>query len=355
VTIRVRRATIADRSAWDAFVASRPEGDLLQAWAWGECTALAGEPPIRVLAEEAGRIRGVAQALMRPAGARRTVAYVAHGPVWDRAAPDADAILDALVAGLQELARDERAVVVKLDPRAEPGDDLEIGAALLRRGLRPADDLQAPTTRIVDLRGGPDSLAVAWHPDARRLSRRSEREGVEVIIDRAGDAAAIATLHDLLTVTADRSAFRVRGLDFLQRLANELSAGNGWYLGIAWADGTPIAAMAFPVIGSRAYYMYGASLREEEWKHKYGAHATMAAMLRTLAADGVRSVDMWGVIEPGDATADPSWEGFSAFKRTFGGTALRHPGLFDLVTEPIWYRVRQARRATLDRLSRSGR
>ncbi len=355
MTISVRRAAEADRPAWDAFVASQPEGDLLQAWAWGECTALAGEPPARLLAEDAGRIRGVAQALMRPAGARRTVAYVAHGPVWDRGAPDDDAILDAILDGLRELAREQHAMVVKLDPRAEPGVELDIGAVMMRRGLRPADDLQAPTTRIVDLRGGPDSLAVAWHPDARRLSRRSEREGVQVRIDRAADPGAVATLHGLLTITAERGEFRVRGLDFLQRLADQLAASGGWYLGTASVDGTPIAAMAFPVVGSRAYYVYGASLREDEWKHKYGAHATMAAMLRTLASDGVRSVDLWGVIEPGDATADPSWEGFSAFKRTFGGTPLRHPGLFDLVTEPIWYRVRQARRATLDRLSRNAR
>ena len=41
----VRRADDTDRPAWDAFVASRPEADLLQAWGWGACTALAGEPP----------------------------------------------------------------------------------------------------------------------------------------------------------------------------------------------------------------------------------------------------------------------------------------------------------------------
>ena len=64
----VRRATDADRPAWDAFVASRPEADLLQAWGWGESTALADEPPIRILVEDGGRVRGLAQVLMRSAG-----------------------------------------------------------------------------------------------------------------------------------------------------------------------------------------------------------------------------------------------------------------------------------------------
>ena len=75
----------------------------------------------------------------------------------------------------------------------------------------------------------------------------------------------------------------------------------------------------------------------------------MATMLRTLAADGCTTVDMWGVVEPDDTTADPAWRGFSDFKRTFGGFPLRHPGLFDLVTDPFWYRVRDLR----SRLSRA--
>jgi lipid II:glycine glycyltransferase (peptidoglycan interpeptide bridge formation enzyme) len=75
----------------------------------------------------------------------------------------------------------------------------------------------------------------------------------------------------------------------------------------------------------------------------------MAAMLKALQADGARSVDMWGVVEPDDADADPSWKGFSDFKRTFDGEPLRHPGLFDLVSDPFWYRLRQARERVLRR------
>jgi len=65
-------------------------------------------------------------------------------------------------------------------------------------GLRRAPDLQAPTTRIVDLLDGGEALMATWQADARRLSRRCEREGVEVTIDRSGDRDALATFHDLL-------------------------------------------------------------------------------------------------------------------------------------------------------------
>lgn len=345
----VRRADDTDRPAWDAFVASRPEADLLQAWGWGDCTALAGEPPIRLLLEDHEQIRGVAQALVRPAGFGRKVGYVAHGPVWDRSASDADKVFAWLIQGLRTLARKEKAIVVKLDPRAEPGDDTDLASLANAHRLRPAPDLQAPTTRIVNLLDGGDQLEASWHADARRLMRRAEREGTRVTISREPDPTEIEVLHDLLTQAGDRADFRVRSPDFLSRLATEFAATDGWYLGIGRVDGTPIATMAFPRVGDRAYYLYGALLRDERYKHHYGSHAVMTAMLKALQADGARSVDMWGVVEPDDIDADPAWKGFSDFKRTFGGTPLRHPGLFDLVTDPFWYRLRGIRERLLVR------
>ena len=260
---------------------------------------------------------------------------------------DADRLFAWLLQGLRTLARKEKALVVKLDPRAERGDDTDIAALAKAHGLRPAPDLQAPTTRIVELLRGGDEPDASWHADARRLSRRAEREGTKVTISREPDPVEIAVLHELLTETAERGDFRVRSPDFLERLASEVSASNGWYLGIARVEETPIAAMAFPRIGNRAYYLYGALRRAPEYKHHYGAHAVMATMLRTLAADGCSTVDMWGVVEPDDSTADPAWRGFSDFKRTFGGLPLRHPGLFDLVTDRFWYAIQGGRQAAL--------
>jgi lipid II:glycine glycyltransferase (peptidoglycan interpeptide bridge formation enzyme) len=336
----LRRADDTDRPAWDDFIASRPEADLLQSWAWGECSALAGEPPTRLLLDDNGQIRGVAQALMRPAAFGRQVAYVAHGPIWDRSAPDADRLFAWLLQGLRTLARKEKALVVKLDPRAELGDQTDLAGLARTNGLRPAPDLQAPTTRLIDLLDGADQLEASWHPDARRLSRRAGREGTQVTISRAAEPPDIAILHELLTLTAEHGGFRVRTPEFLERLATELSDSNGWYLGIARVEDAPIAAMAFPRVGNRAYYLYGALRRDAEYKHNYAAHAVMATVLRSLAADGCTTVDMWGVVEPDDANADSAWRGFSDFKRTFGGVPLRHPGLFDLVTNPFWYRIR---------------
>jgi lipid II:glycine glycyltransferase (peptidoglycan interpeptide bridge formation enzyme) len=354
-----RPARDADRAAWDAFVAGRPEADPLQAWAWGEANALAGEVPVRGLVDAAdGGISAVAQILVRPAGFGRSVGYVPHGPVWRREADDAEETVDTLLDGIRALGAERRAIVVKLDPRAGAGPASDeraargpatgvvdpIRDALVGRGLRlTRHDLQAPTTRVVELLDGGDALLATFDKDARNLIRRSAREGVATETDRAGDETAIRAFHDLLEATSSRAGFRIRSTAFLETLARGLADSGGWYLTIARLGDRPIAGAAALRVGDRAIYAYGASLREPALKHANGAYAALAGTMRALAEDGCRTLDLWGVVEPGDEATDPSWQGFSAFKRQFGGNPVRHPGTFDLVVSPFWDHIRDLR------------
>jgi len=341
---RVALAAPESRAGWDDFVARRSEGDILQTWAWGDVMAVAGEPPSRIIVRGAdGAIRGIAQALVRPTQLGRSVIYVPHGPVWERDAPDADELLRLLVRGLHALARDRRGIVVKLDPRGDRGDADTVRDALHGLGLRPArHDLQARTTRIVELADGADELRKTWDKDARNLYRRAGKEGVVTEIQRHPDRAPIATFHGLLEDTAERKQFRSHGLDFLSALADSLAPTGGWYLCLARKDGRPIGGMVTLRVADRAFYLYGASSRDPELKNANAGYATMGATMEALADDGVRTLDLWGVAES-DEAAPESWAGFSAFKRRFGGTPVRHPGTFDLVVDRFWYTVRDLR------------
>jgi lipid II:glycine glycyltransferase (peptidoglycan interpeptide bridge formation enzyme) len=348
-----RVATAEHRPAWDAFVASRPEADPLQTWAWGEANATAGELPLRCVAVDDDRIVGVAQVLVRAASFGRSIGYVPHGPIWMREAVGADDILETLLRGIRDEARARGIIVVKIDPRSGAEGPDPLVSRLDRSRLRRArHDLQAPTTRIVELLDGGDALMATWDKDARNLVRRSAREGVVTETDTAGSPDAIGAFHGLLMETAERAGFRVRSETFLRTLAHELAGDRGWYLTLARLDGRPIAGAVALRVGSRAIYAYGASLREPALKHTHGAYACLAATMGALADDGVEQLDLWGVVEPGDDEQDASWAGFSAFKRQFGGTPLRHPGTFDLVVDPLWYRIRDVRERLGERLAR---
>ena len=346
MTLGIRDATDNDRADWTAFVASRPEGDILQSWAWGD--AGASEPGERwsrlMVTDAAGHTRGVAQVLDRGTSFGRTVLYVPHGPLWDRDASDAAEILAHLLTGLKLHARRRRGIVLKLDPRAsaDAAQTAALRRALALSGQPASHELQAPTTRIVDLQAHDDPVD-GWSREARAEARRADREGVEVIIDRRADPARLDAFHALLAQTSERGGFRIRSRAFLTALAEPLAATDDWFLALAEHDGTPIAGAVAPRTGNRAFYLYAASTRAKDLARKRGPYAAMAGLQRSHREADTRSLDLWGVREPDDDTVDVSWEGFSLFKRRFGGRPVRHPGTFDLVIDPTWNRIRDLR------------
>jgi len=343
-SLQIDLARESDRPGWDAFVAARPEGDILQLWAWGDVAATTGERPVRLAARGPdGAIRGLAQALVRRTSFGRSVVYVPHGPLWDRDAAEAPLALAVLLGGLRDMARRERGIVVKLDPRATGPDDQRLARILHAAGLQQARfDLQARLTQVATISSDPEERQSTWTSNARNLARRAAKEGTTVEVSRGADATAIAAFAELHERTASRAGFRAHSAAFLERLAGALAPPAGWYLVSARSDGRLIAGMVVARVADRAYYLYGATDRDAP-PNSNGAYAAMAATFDALSEDGVRTFDLWGVDDPEDPRQDASWAGFGAFKRRFGGADVRHPGTFDLVVDRGWWLIRDLR------------
>lgn len=325
---------------------------MLQLWAWGEAMAVAGQRPERLLAMRGEEVVGAMTMLVRPTAMGRTVVYAPHGPVWGREAPAGDGVLRALLAAARDRARELRGIVVKVDPRArlqdeapdENGSDAGLVAAALRAaGLRASgDDLQARTTRILRVDSDEEARISGWKKEARNKWRRAAREGTTSRIARDADRTMLEAFHALLAQTAAIKHFNTRGREFYEKLAAELAAGGYLRLVLAEWQGRPIAVRFVAVLGNRAFSLYRATDRSVP-RETYGHHAIMGTLLAALAEEGVMTMDMWGVAEPGDPRADPAWVSFSEFKLEFGGTRLAHPGTFDLVVDPFWYGIRALR------------
>ena len=253
MALELRPAVDGDRDGWTTFIASRPEGDLLQSWAWGDASA--GEPGEHwarlVLTDGGGRIRAIAQVLDRRTSFGRTILYVPHGPVWEREAPDAAEVLGRVLQGLRVHARSRRGVVLKLDPRASVDATItaSLSRALVATGMRrPRHDLQAPTTRVIALDAALDPVD-DWSKDARAELRRADREGVTTRVVREPDSDALDAFHELLEETSDRQAFRARSRDFLGALAGRLSETGDWFLALAEHEGRLLAGAVAPAHG----------------------------------------------------------------------------------------------------------
>lgn len=339
--MQLRPASEGDAATWQTVLGSSRYGDFLHDWAWAEVAAFDGQPQRRYVLEDSGAIVALVAAQERPVWGGRTFWYVPHGPVLDYADPAAGDRIRAVAIGLREVARQHRAIAVKLEPRVE-ADAPEL-AALDRRGLRARPEaLQVTHTRIVELVDD-EALLAGFDKDTRYSVRRAEREGVVVeVAEDATDTTAIDALHALVGETQRRAGFPMPALE-RYRIAWRALAGAGRAVILeARHDGTLLASGMVVIEGTQSFYLFSGSRREERGETKrYASYALQWAMMRLARERGARHHDLWGVAPP-DAGPEHAWHGVGLFKKGFGGREVTWAGSWDLVVDPTLYRLRTA-------------
>ena len=339
--IRLRPATDADASAWTDFVTRSPCGDFLHDWAWADVAAFDGQPQRRYVLEEDGSIVAAAAAQVRSVLGGREFWYLPHGPVLDVADPAAGERMRALVIGLHEVARQHRAIAVKLEPRL--ADDDPALALFERPGLRrTGESLQVAQTRVVEL-AADDELLRGFDKDTRYSVRRSAREGVEVTaVDDASDRRPIDELHALVAETQARAGFALPPLERYRIAWGALAGAGRAAILEARRDGALLASGMVVIEGDRSFYLFSGSRREERGEPKhYASYALQWAMMRLARDRGAQHHDLWGVA-PSDAGPEHPWHGVGLFKKGFGGREVHWAGSWDLVVDPTLYRLRAA-------------
>jgi peptidoglycan pentaglycine glycine transferase (the first glycine) len=147
---------ITDCRCWNEAVAQLPCSHILQSFEWGEFKAKYGWKPTRLLFEEGGQVQAAASVLCRQFSRfPLRVMYVPKGPLLDYGD---DPLLSHVLASLEEVARAQRAIFIKIDPdvRLEEGQVIE---TLRDRGWRSSSEqIQFRNTILIDLRPGEDEL-----------------------------------------------------------------------------------------------------------------------------------------------------------------------------------------------------
>ena len=335
-----RPAVDADRDAWQVVLGAEPSGDFLHDWGWGAVAAFDGQPQRRFLVDEGGIPVVLAAAQVRSIGLGRTFWYVPHGPVTDYAHPAAGDRLRSLIEGLAAEARTDRAVAVRLEPRVEA--ESPAAAILDDVANRVSDRLQVGQTRIVELLDD-DTLLATFDADTRYAVRRASREGVETtVLTDANDHAVIERLHRLVQTTQRRAGFRLPPLERYWTAWQALASAGRACLVEARLEDELLASGMLVVEGRQSFYLFAGSQREASGEPKrYASYAAQWAMMREARSRGAQRHDLWGVAPPG-AGPDHPWYGVGLFKKGFGGHEVLWAGSWEIVIDPIAYRLRAA-------------
>jgi len=329
-----RVATDADRERYNAFVASSPLADVLQAWEWGEVKRRSGWTPRRFLVEEGDAIVAAAQVLgRRPVRPAPPLLYSPRGPVFDAATPDS---LDALVGAIREKA--DTAFVLKCDPAIEAGS--AEAKTVERAGFSIATEagfggVQPKAVMVLDLEPTEEELLANFRSKWRYNVRVAERKGVEVA--QAG-REELPAFYEILVQTARRDGFLIRGRSYFETLFECLEPSKQIAMFLARFEGKPIAGALCMGFGPRLTYVYGASSNEH--RNVMPNHLMQWHMIRWAREQGYKIYDFRGVSPVRNGKpVEEHLAGLNRFKEGFGARYVEYAGTYDLPLRPFVYRA----------------
>jgi peptidoglycan pentaglycine glycine transferase (the first glycine) len=334
---------ITDRDIWNDTLRTLPYAHILQSWEWGDFKqATTGWVPLRLAYLRAGQIVAMASVGIRRVGPLKVI-VVSKGPALDYADT---ALVAQVLDHLQQLARQERAIWLKIDPdviigTGLPGTDEDqadpMGTRLTQelstRGWQfSADQVQFRNTMTLDLTQSEDTLLAAMSQNTRRKVRTAQKKDVHI---RAGSAGDLSTLYDLYRTTGERDHFLIRSPAYYERAWKTfMEAGMAQPL-LAEVEGRAIAQVILFHFGRKCWYFYGASANEE--RERMPNYLLQWEAMRWAMTHGYTVYDMWGAPNTFEES-DPMW-GVYEFKRGFRGQVTRHIGAWDYAPFPLLYRL----------------
>jgi lipid II:glycine glycyltransferase (peptidoglycan interpeptide bridge formation enzyme) len=215
---------------------------------------------------------------------------------------------------IDRLARQRKASVVKVEPNLllDKFNPKSIGT--FQKDSQPV----LPTRTIwIELKYPIEQVWASLNKDTRNLVRRSEKEGVEVT-----ESKDLANFYKLWRDTAKRKGFYV---PFENEMTSLWKSFDEKCLLVARHRSQVVAAVMVFGYNEGAYYYFAAS--NEDGRKVYAAYLTMWEAIRKSKEMGYERLDLEGIVDS-QVRRTKGWQGFSHFKKGFGGKEIHYAGSF---------------------------
>jgi peptidoglycan pentaglycine glycine transferase (the first glycine) len=330
------------RDDWQTALGRLPNVHALQSWTWGEFKSRWGwtaAPLLLSMPEKGGRPLSAAMLLKRELPILPfCILYVPKGPLLNY---NDGPLRRTVIAELEQIARRERAIVLKIDPDVIKGWGIEperlspIGAKftteLTQRGWRfSSEQVQFQNTVELELQRPEEELLAAMKQKTRYNIRLATRKGVTV---RSGTPLDFPEIVDMYEETARRDGFAVRPADYYLDIWQAFYEDGMAHPLIAEFEGEALAAVILVHSGDKAIYMYGASTNRD--RRRMPNYLLQWEAIRWARSEGFATYDFWGA--PDDFVETDSLWGVWRFKAGFQGKVVRKIGAWDYPARPFWY------------------
>ena len=324
-----------DQPSWDRAILRHPEGNLLQSWAWGEFQQSLGHPiwRLRVVGDQHETLAQLL-AIKLSLGFGKFIVYTPREVLINSSAPlqNQQQAMGLIVAGLRDIAKNERVVLWRTDPPLKNSDTTalsiykKLGFAKSRRSVQPR------VNWVVDVSAGVNNILAAMKPKTRYNIRLAEKHGVKVVVSK--NPEDIRIFNQLNKETSIRDRFIPHSDNYYKKQLELLGRSGELELLIAYLDNIPLAATLVSFFGNKATYLHGAS--SDQHRELMANHAIQWQGLVEAQARGCATYDFGGIDFNNE---HPSWAGITRFKQGFGGKEVEYVGTLELPISPLWYRL----------------
>lgn len=250
--------------------------------------------------------------------------------------------LRAAVKDIKTFCQRKKVDWFRVEPIIKTGSADECHAILRRIDAKKApSEVEPYLTRVVDLKPPPDDILATLSQTTRNLIRRNQRQKV-ITFKTSRDPADIRLFTAMLDTVAQRKGVGFYSADYYQKQAEILMPTGMMSLEIAYDDKRPVGTAIIHEYHQTATYTYAAS--DPAARDKNVSGLLLWQVMMNAKQRGNTQIDLYG-IAPDEAPASHPWQGFSAFKKKFGGQVVEHAGTWDIPVSGRYRLYRMAVRA----------
>jgi peptidoglycan pentaglycine glycine transferase (the first glycine) len=321
---------VARWSAWDRFIAGKPDTGFMQSSPWAQFRArAAGGEHFAVTLKDGDAIVGGALVGKWTYEPGRCFYYVQDGPVLPADTASAAEVFDAVLERIERHRKAEDATVshLRIEPRWQRLPEFV-------HSFRPAsvDRFCEPrNTLCIDLRLSENEILAQMKPKGRYNVRVARKHGVTIVKDNSLQGSI-----DFIRIqrcTAVRKGIEPVLPSYFEGLLAELVPRGHASLFFAEYGGVRLATALAVTFGQRATYFAGGSLLLQ--RRVMAPYLLHFEIMRTAKSQGCEWYDLWGVAPPDQP--NHAWRQISEFKRKLGGVDVELVPTLDYVYDAAAY------------------
>jgi lipid II:glycine glycyltransferase (peptidoglycan interpeptide bridge formation enzyme) len=315
--IIIQNITESEKLNWNASV-NHP----LQTWQWGDFRASQGVKVERL---------GVFQNHKLISGWQITFHKIPHTPWTIGYFPKGPQPEPVMIDKIRETGYKNHALYIQLEPNITIHNSLFHIPDSLRPSHHP---LFTKYTFMMDLTKSEDQLLAAMHPKTRYNLKIAQKH--QVVIKEDNSPQAFREYLRLSQETTKRQQFYAHNENYQRKMWETMHPTGIARLWTATVDQEVIATWILFYWQDTVYYPYGASSRNK--RETMAPNLLLWEIAKDAKKKGYRKFDLWGAMGPNPDENNP-WYGFHRFKQGYNPELIEFAGSFDLIINPVAYRL----------------